>query len=66
MRHCPPAAVAAGVVNAVGSLGAILQEVVTRGVSGRFGWPALFQVFVGLSLVAALCLAPALRQKPAH
>jgi sugar phosphate permease len=57
------AGVAAGVVNSVGSLGAILQELVTRGVSSRFGWPALFQVFVGLSLVAALCLTPALRAR---
>lgn len=31
------AAMAAGVVNGIGSLGAILQEVVTRAVSARFG-----------------------------
>ncbi len=59
------AAVAAGVVNAIGSLGAILQEVVTRGVSSRWGWPALFHVFVGLSILSALCLAPAIRARPA-
>jgi sugar phosphate permease len=59
------AAVAAGLVNAIGSLGAILQELVTRGVSSRFGWPALFQVFVALSLVGAACLAPALRVRRA-
>jgi sugar phosphate permease len=56
------AALAAGLVNGIGSLGAILQEGVTRGVSSRWGWEALFRVFVGLALAAALCLAPAARQ----
>ncbi len=56
------AALAAGLVNGIGSLGAILQEGVTRGVSSRWGWEALFRVFVGLALAAALCLAPATRR----
>lgn len=46
----------------MGSLGAVFQEAVTRGVSARFGWGGLFQVFVGLSLVAALALVPAMRR----
>jgi sugar phosphate permease len=56
------AALAAGLVNGIGSLGAILQEGVTRGVSSRWGWEALFRVFVGLALAAALCLVPAARR----
>ena len=59
------AAMAAGPVNAVGSLGAILQELVTRGVTGRYGWGALFYVFVGLALMSALALVPTLRRAPA-
>ena len=42
------AALAAGLINGIGSLGAILQEVVTRSVSARWGWDGLFHVFVGL------------------
>jgi len=57
------AALAAGLINGMGSLGAIFQEVVTRGVSARFGWGALFQVFVVLSLLAALALVPTLRRR---
>lgn len=58
------AALAAGLINGIGSVGAIAQEAVTRGVSGRWGWDGLFRVFVGLSLLAALCLLPALRKPP--
>lgn len=58
------AALAAGMVNGIGSLGAILQELVTRGVSARWGWDALFRVFVALAFVAALCLVPALVFRP--
>jgi MFS transporter, OPA family, sugar phosphate sensor protein UhpC len=57
------AALAAGLINGIGSMGAIFQEAVTRGVSGRWGWGALFQVFVGLSLVGALCLVPTIRRR---
>jgi sugar phosphate permease len=55
------AATAVGVVNAMGSAGALLQGALTIGVQQALGWNALFYVFVGLSLVAALCLLPALR-----
>jgi sugar phosphate permease len=55
------AALAAGLINGLGSIGAILQETVTRGVSKAWGWDALFYVFVGLSLLSAACLAPTFR-----
>jgi OPA family glycerol-3-phosphate transporter-like MFS transporter len=58
------AALAAGLINGIGSMGAIFQETVTRGVSKAWGWDALFRVFVALSLLAALCLIPAIRSKP--
>jgi sugar phosphate permease len=58
------AALAAGLINGVGSIGAIFQEAVTRGVSDRWGWAGLFKVFVVLSLVAAASLVPALRRRP--
>ncbi|MCC6557412.1 MAG: MFS transporter [Polyangiaceae bacterium] len=52
------AAMAAGVVNGIGSIGAVAQELVTSGVSERWGWTALFQVFLALSLAAAALLVP--------
>jgi sugar phosphate permease len=58
------AATATGFVNGMGSLGAILQGVVTVQVSRLWGWQALFYVFVGLAVLAALCLLPSLRRDP--
>jgi sugar phosphate permease len=57
------AAIAAGMVNGLGSLGAILQELVTRGVSKRFGWDALFYTFVGMALLGALALVPTFKKR---
>jgi OPA family sugar phosphate sensor protein UhpC-like MFS transporter len=55
------AATAVGIVNGLGSLGALLQGALTLAVERAFGWHALFYVFVGLSLVACASLWPALR-----
>jgi sugar phosphate permease len=52
---------AVGMVNAMGSAGALLQGALTVGVQGAFGWQALFRVFFALALLACLCLWPALR-----
>jgi len=57
------AATAVGVVNGIGSVGAILQEYVTRGVSERYGWDKLFYVFVGLAAFSAVCLVPTFRTR---
>ena len=57
------AATAAGLVNAIGSIGAILQEYVTRGVSQKYGWDKLFYVFVVLALFSALCLVPTFKTR---
>jgi sugar phosphate permease len=57
------AATAAGLINGIGSLGAILQEYVTRGVSQRYGWDKLFYVFVVLALFSAVCLVPTFRTR---
>ena len=51
-------ATAAGFINGMGSVGAVLQGVVTARVSAAFGWDALFSLFVALSLVAAVGLVP--------
>jgi sugar phosphate permease len=56
------AATAAGMVNGLGSTGALLQGAVTAGVQQAFGWHGLLHVFVGLSLLASLCLVPAMRR----
>src|SRR5205814_9480516 len=58
------AGTAAGIINGVGSLGAIAQGTLTSFVSEHYGWPALFQVFIGLSVLCALILTPfALRRQ---
>jgi sugar phosphate permease len=54
------AAMAAGMVNGVGSLGAILEGFAVPRISRHFGWQALFPVLVVLALAAALSLSPAL------
>ncbi|MDI1481451.1 MFS transporter [Polyangium sp. y55x31] len=59
------AGTALGVVNGVGSIGAILQEYVTRGVSERYGWDKLFYVFVVLAVFSAVCLIPTFRPRKA-
>jgi sugar phosphate permease len=58
-RHA--AGMAVGIVNGVGSAGAVLQGFVLVGISRRFGWSAVFYAFLGCALLAALALAPALR-----
>jgi sugar phosphate permease len=59
------AAIAAGAINGIGSLGAVLQESVTRGVSDRWGWDALFRVFLWLSIGSAVLLVPTFRMRRA-
>jgi sugar phosphate permease len=59
---------AAGIINGLGSLGAILEGVVTAQVTERFGWNSLFSVLIGLSTLATVVLMPlflrALKRKP--
>lgn len=57
------AATATGLVNGLGSAGALLQGAVTAGVQQAFGWHGLLHVFVGLSMLASLCLVPAMRMR---
>ncbi len=57
------AAQAAGIINGLGSIGGVLQETVTRGVSKAFGWNALFYVFVALALLSAVGLSPTFQGK---
>ncbi len=52
------AATATGLVNGLGSIGAIAQGAFTVGISRRFGWHGLFWGFVGLALLAAVALIP--------
>ncbi|HET9953303.1 MAG TPA: MFS transporter [Polyangiaceae bacterium] len=55
------AAMAGGMVNGLGSLGAIAEGLVVPRLSARLGWPALFPTLVVLALAAAFCLLPARR-----
>jgi sugar phosphate permease len=52
-------ATAAGFINGMGSVGAALRGLVTHEVTARWGWPVLFQVLLGLAVVAACALLPA-------
>lgn len=62
--HAP--ALATGFVNGIGSLGALLQGLFVPAIAARFGWPALFPVFVGLAVLSVLALLPALRRPAPH
>jgi sugar phosphate permease len=58
------AASAAGIINGLGSVGAILQGVVTATISAVYGWDALFYVFVMTATLAAVAVMPlALRKQ---
>lgn len=59
------AALAAGIVNGVGSVGAVLQGIVTVTVKRIWGWDALFYVFVVLSLLGAAALIPTFKRRKA-
>ena len=53
-----------GMINGIGSLGAILEGAVTDFVSTRFGWNALFGLFELMALFAAAALLPFVRRRP--
>jgi sugar phosphate permease len=55
------AAMATGFVNGVGSIGPILQGLLSPPFAARYGWDALFPMFVVLSICAAMVLVPTLR-----
>ncbi len=51
------AAMAAGMVNGIGSIGSILSPIVVAQVSARFGWDNLFYFFVVLSIISGTLVA---------
>lgn len=56
------AATATGMVNGIGSIGAILQGALNAWVSRRFGWHGVFYCFVTFSGLAALVLVPTFKK----
>ena len=46
----------AGIINGIGSFGAIFSPMLVAWVSERFGWSALFFGFVGVTVMASLLL----------
>lgn len=50
------AALAAGIINGVGSAGQLLSPLVVAYISGKYGWDALFAFFVVVTLIAAFLL----------
>jgi sugar phosphate permease len=57
------AAMATGFVNGIGSVGAFLEGLTVPLLAKSFGWGALFPCLVGVALLGALCLGPALRRR---
>jgi len=57
------AATAAGFINGMGSVGAILQGLVTVGVRRQLGWGGVFWVFVALAALGAASLVPAVLRR---
>jgi OPA family sugar phosphate sensor protein UhpC-like MFS transporter len=49
----------AGIINGMGSIGAIFSPLIVAWTSERFGWGVLFMSFVGTTLVSALLLLTA-------
>lgn len=60
------AGLACGVINGIGSIGGIAQGFLTVAVSDAYGWDALFTVFIGFALAAAVALSPFVRVRPAE
>jgi sugar phosphate permease len=58
------AALAIGMVNGLGSVGAVSQEFITRSVSAISGWNAVFYVLLVSAVAAALLLTPTFRRAP--
>lgn len=58
------AALGCGVINGLGSLGAILQGYLTYYISEYYGWDALFVAFQALAILATLALLPFFRTRP--
>jgi sugar phosphate permease len=52
------AGTAAGVINGVGSVGAIAQGTLIAVAVANWGWPAVFEVFIGLALTSSVALIP--------
>jgi sugar phosphate permease len=63
-RHA--AATATGMVNGIGSVGAILVGALLPAMSKSWGWSALFPVLSGMALCAALALVPSLFAKKVY
>jgi sugar phosphate permease len=58
------AALAIGMINGLGSVGAVSQEFITRAVSRSSGWNAVFYVLLVSAVAAALLLTPTFRRTP--
>jgi OPA family glycerol-3-phosphate transporter-like MFS transporter len=58
-RHA--AAMATGFVNGIGSVGAFIEGLTVPLLAKTYGWGALFPALVGMAVLGAVCLLPALR-----
>jgi sugar phosphate permease len=60
------AALACGMINGLGSIGAVFQGFMTSYVSAEYGWGTLFQVFQVLAIAGAVLLLPYFFLRPQY
>jgi len=56
------ASLATGFVNGIGSIGSLVVGLIVPSMSKRYGWGVLFPCLVGVALLGAACLLPALKR----
>jgi sugar phosphate permease len=58
------AGLACGVINGIGSIGAIVQSLTLVGLKERYGWDGVFALFQWMAVLAALVLLPFVATRP--
>jgi OPA family sugar phosphate sensor protein UhpC-like MFS transporter len=58
------AALACGLINGIGSIGAVVQSLVLLEVKDAWGWDGVFVMFQGMALLSFLALLPFMKTRP--
>lgn len=58
------AAMAAGLVNGIGSIGQVLQGFLLVWITNEYGWNTLFTIFIAMALFGAACCLPYVKVRP--
>jgi MFS transporter, OPA family, sugar phosphate sensor protein UhpC len=60
------AALACGLINGIGSIGAVVQSLTLLAVKDRWGWDGVFVLFQGMAVLSFLTLLPFLKVRPSR